>query len=106
MLHSVAHPFLIFPEYPYPLEQEPINLIGSCLEIYLKRKLPLQGMKYLHNSPVKFHGNLTSRHCMIDNHWVVSITDWGLNKFKAGQERIYTDTNKTNEGMYVTDYSL
>ena len=41
---------------------------------------------------------------MIDNHWVVSITDWGLNKFKAGQERIYTDTNKTNEGMYVIDY--
>lgn len=66
----------------------------------------MQGMKYLHNSPVKFHGNLTSRHCMIDNHWVVSITDWGLNKFKAGQERIYTDTNKTNEGMYVIDYSL
>ena len=63
-------------------------------------------MKYLHNSPVKFHGNLTSRHCMIDNHWVVSITDWGLNKFKAGQERIYTDTNKTSEGMYVIDYSL
>ena len=64
-------------------------------------------MKYLHNSPVKFHGNLTSRHCMIDNHWVVSITDWGLNKFKAGQERIDTDTNKTNEGMYVIDvYSL
>ena len=62
-------------------------------------------MKYLHNSPVKFHGNLTSRHCMIDNHWVVSITDWGLNKFKAGQERIYTDTNKTNEGMFVIDYS-
>ena len=92
MLHSVAHPYLIFLEYPYPLE------------IYLKRKLPLQGMKYLHNSPVKFHGNLTSRHCMIDNHWVVSITDWGLNKFKAGQERIYTDTNKTNEGTYVIDY--
>ncbi|CAH3159682.1 unnamed protein product [Porites lobata] len=60
------------------------------------------GMKYLHNSPVKFHGNLTSRHCMIDNHWVVSITDWGLNKFKAGQERIYTDTNKTNEDLLWT----
>ncbi|XP_058962519.1 atrial natriuretic peptide receptor 1-like [Pocillopora verrucosa] len=44
------------------------------------------GMKYLHNTSVKFHGNLTSTRCVIDSHWVVKITDWGLHEFKAGQE--------------------
>ena len=43
-------------------------------------------MKYLHNTSVKFHGNLTSTRCVIDSHWVVKITDWGLHEFKAGQE--------------------
>ena len=67
-------------------------------------KDPLQGMKYLHNSAVKLHGNLTSSHCMIDSHWVVSITDWGLNNFKAGQEKIQNnDVNKTYAGMYTID---
>ncbi|PFX21464.1 Atrial natriuretic peptide receptor 1 [Stylophora pistillata] len=44
------------------------------------------GMKYLHKTSVKFHGNLTSTRCVIDSHWVVKITDWGLHEFKAGQE--------------------
>ncbi|XP_078345063.1 atrial natriuretic peptide receptor 1-like [Oculina patagonica] len=52
------------------------------------------GMKYLHNSPIKLHGNLTSSNCMIDSHWVVSITDWGLHNFKAGEEKVECDANK------------
>jgi len=52
------------------------------------------GMKYLHNSPVKLHGNVASSRCMIDSHWVVSITDWGLHNFKAGQEKVECDVNK------------
>ena len=50
--------------------------------------LPLKGMKYLHNSVIKCHGNLKSSKCLIDSHWVVKITDWGLHNFKEGQEKV------------------
>ena len=60
-----------------------------------------QGMKYLHNSPVKLHGNLASSRCMIDSHWVVSITDWGLHDFKAGQEKVECDVKKMYAGKQL-----
>ena len=68
----------------------------------LLRSVTFQGMKYLHNSPVKLHGNLTSSHCMIDSHWVVSITDWGLHNFRAGQEKVDSDANKMYAGKKGT----
>ena len=30
----------------------------------------LQGMRYLHNSPVHCHGKLSSRNCVVDSRWV------------------------------------
>ena len=60
----------------------------------------LQGMKYLHNTAVKFHGNLTSTRCVIDGHWVVKITDWGLHEFKAGQENTKKHPNKMYAGAF------
>ena len=62
-----------------------------------------QGMKYLHNTAVKFHGNLTSTRCVIDSHWVVKITDWGLHEFKAGQENTNLHPNKMYSGAFKTE---
>ncbi|XP_020902491.1 atrial natriuretic peptide receptor 1 [Exaiptasia diaphana] len=53
------------------------------------------GMKFLHGSPIKFHGSLTSSKCVIDSHWVVKITDWGLHNFKAGQEKDHVEKVST-----------
>ncbi|KAK9512103.1 hypothetical protein O3M35_000601 [Rhynocoris fuscipes] len=41
----------------------------------------VRGMKYLHSSSVKVHGNLTSRNCVIDARWVLKITDYALPAF-------------------------
>ena len=60
-----------------------------------------QGMKYLHNTAVKFHGNLTSTRCVIDSHWVVKITDWGLHEFKAEQENTKKHPNKMYAGTFT-----
>ena len=38
-------------------------------------------MRYLHASPVKCHGALSSRNCVIDARWVLKITDYGIRAF-------------------------
>lgn len=48
-----------------------------------------QGMVYLHQSDVGSHGDLKSSNCLVDSRWVVKISDFGLNKFKSGQEIPY-----------------
>ena len=38
----------------------------------------VEGMTYLHNSLIEFHGHLKSTNCVIDGRFVVKITDYGL----------------------------
>ena len=42
-------------------------------------------MSYLHSTDIKSHGKLKSSNCVVDGRWVLKITDYGLNKFKANQ---------------------
>lgn len=39
-------------------------------------------MNYLHDSPVRVHGNLKSSNCLVDSRWVVKLADFGLLEFK------------------------
>ncbi|KAM7542665.1 hypothetical protein Aperf_G00000018852 [Anoplocephala perfoliata] len=43
----------------------------------------IQGMSYLHKSTVAVHGYLNSETCVVDNRWVLKITDYGLQKIFA-----------------------
>ncbi|XP_022087156.1 atrial natriuretic peptide receptor 1-like isoform X5 [Acanthaster planci] len=42
----------------------------------------VKGMYYLHNSVIQTHGNLKSSNCVVDNRFVVKITDFGLHSFR------------------------
>lgn len=44
-----------------------------------------RGMRYLHTSPLRVHGSLTSRNCVVDARWVLKITDYGLPAFNDVQ---------------------
>ena len=44
---------------------------------------PLQGMAFLHNSVIVSHGNLKSSNCVVDNRFVLKITDYGLSSFRT-----------------------
>ncbi|XP_035826750.1 guanylate cyclase 32E [Aplysia californica] len=49
----------------------------------------LKGMIYVHSTAVLTHGNFKSSNCLVDSRWVVKLSDFGLNKFKAKQEIPY-----------------
>lgn len=38
----------------------------------------VKGMRYLHASPLRVHGRLSSRNCVVDSRWVLRLTDYGL----------------------------
>lgn len=48
----------------------------------------LEGMVYLHESPLKFHGSLCTSKCVIDSRWSVKLSDFGLHAFKRGLEEM------------------
>ncbi|KAH3772710.1 hypothetical protein DPMN_174054 [Dreissena polymorpha] len=39
--------------------------------------LHFQGMLYLHRSPLKMHGRLSSTNCVIDARFALKLTDYG-----------------------------
>ncbi|XP_067207687.1 retinal guanylyl cyclase 2 isoform X2 [Linepithema humile] len=45
----------------------------------------VRGMRYLHGTPMRAHGYLTSRNCVIDARWVLKVTDYGLPAFYEAQ---------------------
>ncbi|XP_045470449.1 retinal guanylyl cyclase 2 isoform X2 [Harmonia axyridis] len=65
------------------LQQDDIKLDWS-FRLSLLTDL-VRGMKYLHSTPIKVHGYLTSRNCVIDARWVLKIADYGLPDFYESQ---------------------
>ncbi|XP_055353691.1 guanylate cyclase 2D-like [Paramacrobiotus metropolitanus] len=43
----------------------------------------MQGLSYIHNSSLKYHGNLSERTCLIDSRFVVKIACLGFEQIKA-----------------------
>ncbi len=57
------------------------------------------GMWYLHQSPIGYHGHLTSAHCVVDSRWTCKVTGHGLNLLKTiqkeyGDNQAGTSANK------------
>nr|KAG5692324.1 hypothetical protein BaRGS_009534 [Batillaria attramentaria] len=55
----------------------------------------VRGLRYMHNTPLKHHGHLTSKNCVIDSRFVLKITDYGVPGFL---ERL-----KTSRDLEVRD---
>ena len=55
-------------------------------------------MQVIHNSPIKFHGRLKSCNCVIDSHWVLKLTDYGLRKFLSSYALV--DPLKSEDGKF------
>lgn len=57
-------------------------------------------MTYLHDSPLRCHGNLCTANCLIDSRWVVKLSDFGLYAFKKGGSTSYGCENGHNNNLH------
>ncbi|KAK2144110.1 hypothetical protein LSH36_785g03085 [Paralvinella palmiformis] len=46
----------------------------------------LKGLEYLHESSLRVHGQLKSSNVVVDNRWTCKLTDYGLTRFREGEE--------------------
>lgn len=63
--------------------------------------LCLQGMVFLHNSVILSHGKLKSSNCVVDNRFVLKITDYGLSSFHSDG-----DSGSDAHAYYARESSL
>uniref|UniRef100_A0A672H1S5 Guanylate cyclase n=1 Tax=Salarias fasciatus TaxID=181472 RepID=A0A672H1S5_SALFA len=52
----------------------------------------VKGMLFLHNSVIVSHGKLKSSNCVVDNRFVLKITDYGLSCFRS-EDNLGTDAH-------------
>ncbi|XP_076338996.1 uncharacterized protein LOC143240447 [Tachypleus tridentatus] len=57
----------------------------------------LEGMKYIHDSSLEYHGRLKSTNCVIDGRFMVKITDYGL---KYVHEQVDLDTEINPRSLF------
>lgn len=76
MLSLLSHQLQCFKSVHSYLEL-PIDLfhlptINKFIQLFCI--LYIQGLKFLHRTPLKFHGALTSKCCLIDSRWSLKIS--------------------------------
>ena len=60
------------------------NLVARpCGRAYIQN-LCQQGMRYIHRSDLKTHGNLKSYTCLVDSRWTVKVSFFGLHSLTGG----------------------
>ncbi|KAK3597533.1 hypothetical protein CHS0354_018132 [Potamilus streckersoni] len=61
----------------------------------------VQGMLYLHGSSVGYHGRLSSTNCVIDSHFQLKLTDYGLQTlYMMNRKEEMKGTNATSFSSY------
>ncbi|XP_046358939.2 atrial natriuretic peptide receptor 1-like [Haliotis rufescens] len=46
----------------------------------------VNGLCYIHSSPLRHHGNVKSSNCVVDNRWVLKLTDFGMKHLRRPSE--------------------
>lgn len=60
-----------------------------------------QGMVYIHSSKLGAHGSLKSSNCLVDNRWMLKVTDYGLCRFSSQSELADDADYETYKGTYT-----
>ncbi|XP_064419191.1 guanylate cyclase 2G [Latimeria chalumnae] len=85
------------------------DLLRNCdIELDWTFKLSLaydivNGMVFIHNSPMRSHGDLKPTNCLVDSRMQVKLSGLGLWEFKCGTKyKIITEENTKYEELYWT----
>ncbi|XP_060098656.1 guanylate cyclase 2G-like [Heteronotia binoei] len=62
----------------------------------------VNGMLFIHNSPLNSHGNLKSTNCLVDSRMQVKLSGFGLWEFKYGMKTRIITKNTKYEDLYWT----
>jgi len=62
-----------------------------------------QGMIYIHNSKLSFHGRLKSSNSLVDNRWMLKITDYGVARFQGSEETNTLEEQQIYKSTYSRD---
>jgi len=57
-----------------------------------------QGMIFLHDSPIRSHGNLKTSNCLVNSRWVLKISDFGLYDLDISGDSSADKSEEVNEG--------
>ncbi|ETN84985.1 hypothetical protein NECAME_01547 [Necator americanus] len=52
----------------------------------------LKGLQYLHKSPIRYHGLLITKHCLVDSNWVLKLTHFGVANFPMFAPELLKET--------------
>ncbi|XP_053376167.1 atrial natriuretic peptide receptor 1-like [Mercenaria mercenaria] len=98
-------PFMLFLYCPKGSLQDVLENDEIKLDATFKYSLTMdlvQGMIYIHNSKLSVHGRLKSSNCLVDNRWMLKITDFGLDRFLDHNEQDSTEDHQKYKGMLWT----
>uniref|UniRef100_A0A0N5B223 Guanylate cyclase n=1 Tax=Strongyloides papillosus TaxID=174720 RepID=A0A0N5B223_STREA len=62
-----------------------INIDGFF--IYSLIKDTVEGLNFIHYSPIEVHGNMSSRNCLINERWQVKLSDYGIPFLRAFEKQ-------------------
>ncbi|XP_031416050.1 atrial natriuretic peptide receptor 1 [Clupea harengus] len=88
-------PFLLTEYCPKGSLQDILKSESIKLDWSFKYSLLLdivKGMDYLHCSPLRSHGHLTSRNCVVDSRFVLKVTDFGLGPLRRAASTVSPDS--------------
>ena len=67
-------------------------------------------MAFIHNSELRFHGNLKSSNCVVDSRFVLKLTDFGLQSLRVNdivdvEEHAYWKSESRSTSFRLSRYA-
>ena len=63
-------------------------------------------MLFIHNSKLGSHGRLKSTNCLVDNRWMLKVTDYGVAKYLTKPDTEAFEEHQLYKGTFGKGYTV